>query len=256
MQAFLIAVQFLTRVPVATKSGWLKQQPEQQEQQIAESVMYYPLVGLLMGILLWILGGVLSAVSPILVAALILMFWVFMSGGLHLDGLADSADAWAGGYGDREKSLQIMKDPAAGPLAVVVLAVLLIIKFAALTVLLELEEYYLLIAVPVAGRMSVIALLLTTAYVREQGLGSAMARHFNHSRGRIVLLTSFVLLFFLMPLNVFVVASVAAAGLLYFVRKLMVQRIDGMTGDTIGASIELVEAVALVAIAIAVSVQV
>jgi adenosylcobinamide-GDP ribazoletransferase len=65
-------------------------------------------------------------------AALLLTVWVLLSGGLHLDGLADSADAWLGGFGDRERTLTIMKDPRSGPIAVVVLVLVLLLKFCAL----------------------------------------------------------------------------------------------------------------------------
>lgn len=243
MQAFLIAVQFLTRVPVAPKDEW-------QEQQIAQSVLFYPLVGLLIGLALWLLATLLSAIEPVLSAALLLMVWVLITGGLHLDGLADSADAWAGGYGDKERSLQIMKDPAAGPSAVMVLVLLLLIKFSALIVILKLQQPFFLLVVPVLGRMSVIALFITTPYVREQGLGSAMRTHFNHRYARWILLACCFVIFILLPLAEFFIVMLASVSLLYFLRRLMMRRIDGMTGDTIGASIELVEAVSLVVFAL------
>ncbi|VAX03286.1 Cobalamin synthase, partial [hydrothermal vent metagenome] len=134
MRSFFIALQFLTRIPVR-----LKDNPT--EKQIALSQLYYPLVGLLIGALLillaWVLQWVLQDVPTMLSTAIILTGWVLISGGLHLDGLADSADAWAGGLGDRDKTLAIMKDPACGPAGVVSIVLLLLLKFAALHALLE-----------------------------------------------------------------------------------------------------------------------
>jgi adenosylcobinamide-GDP ribazoletransferase len=57
-------------------------------------------------------------VDPGVAAALVLILWVWSTGALHLDGLADSADAWVGGLASRERTLEIMKDPRSGPAAV------------------------------------------------------------------------------------------------------------------------------------------
>ena len=108
MTPLLIALQFLTRLPVR-----LPGMPEPQ--QIGRSLLFYPLVGLLLGLALLALEWVLGDTSTLLEAALLLAAWVALSGGLHLDGLADTADAWVGGYGDRERTLAIMKDPRSGP---------------------------------------------------------------------------------------------------------------------------------------------
>ena len=119
MSAWLIALQFLTRVPVR-----LTAMPAPE--QVGRSLLWYPLLGLLVGGLLLGLHLLLGATPALLQAALLLTVWVAITGGLHLDGLADSADAWAGGFGDRERSLAIMQDPRSGPIAVVVLVLLLV----------------------------------------------------------------------------------------------------------------------------------
>lgn len=78
--------------------------------------------------------------------------WVGLSGGLHLDGLADTADAWIGGHADRQRTLEIMKDPRSGPIAVVVLLLVLLLKFAALVVLLGQGAWAGLLLAPWLGR--------------------------------------------------------------------------------------------------------
>ncbi len=248
MQALLIAIQFLTRIPVARNLQW-------DEESMAASVLYYPLVGLLIGGLLYLCALLLlmSDVSSILSAAIVLLVWVLLTGGLHLDGLADSVDAWAGGYGDRDRTLQIMKDPAAGPMAVVALVLVLLLKFSALTVLLEHDYVVVLIIIPVLGRISVALLFLTTPYVREQGLGSSMAKHFNHATAKIVLVATLVIMLLLFSAQLVVVSVLVSLAVLWGLRSLMMRRIQGMTGDTIGASIEVVEASALLACVITLS---
>ena len=128
MTPFLIALQFLTTFPIQ-----LKQMPTQQ--QNGQSLLFYPVVGLIIGLILAVLALLLQALPNVLLSSLILVFWIWLSGGLHLDGLADSADAWVGGFGDKERTLAIMKDPACGPIGVLSLIILCAIKGSALYVL-------------------------------------------------------------------------------------------------------------------------
>ena len=85
-----IALQFLSSLPIR-----LPGMPSPQE--LGRSLLFYPLVGLLFGGLLWGLNALLSGAPAMLHAAILLTVWVVLSGGLHLDGLADSTDAWLGG---------------------------------------------------------------------------------------------------------------------------------------------------------------
>lgn len=242
--AALTALQFLTTVPV-------KQVPLQDKATIGLSLLYYPLVGLLLGFVLavfaWCAQSVLSPFSLqlYLLAALVLTLWVVLTGALHLDGLADCADAWMGGLGSKPRTLEIMKDPTSGPIAVTVLVLLLLIKFAALAALLSQASLWLLLLAPFIARLSVLALMLITPYVRPQGLGEILSRHFPRQEAKMVLAivaTTFLLLDFSRALPVLLAAIVA----LLLLRTMMMSRLNGCTGDTLGASVELIEAVCLV----------
>lgn len=166
----LIALQFLTRLPVR-----LPGLPTEQEN--GRSLLWYPFVGLLIGGLLLLGYAVTSGVAVSLQAALLLSIWVWLSGGLHLDGLADTADAWVGGYGDRERTLAIMKDPACGPIGVISLVLLLLLKWAALMALLEAGQWLVLLLAPWLGRWVLPLLLFTTPYVRPGGMGQVLSEH-------------------------------------------------------------------------------
>ena len=246
MQPFLIALQFLTRIPVKSNSNW-------DDKNTALSILYYPLVGLIIGCVLWLSAVLFDALVPMLGALLVLILWVLISGGLHLDGLADSADAWAGGYADKQRSLDIMKDPAAGPFAVVVLVLLLLVKFISLLVIVESNQFWLLCLAPVFGRLSVIVLFITTPYVREQGLGAKMAEHLDRKFSYSVIIVTLLIAAILLPVMVFLIMLFSTFVALYFLRYLMMQRLQGMTGDTIGASVEIIEAVSLFVLAALVS---
>lgn len=238
----LIALQFLTRLPIR-----LPGMPAPR--QLGRSLLWYPLVGLLLGAVLLAAAWLLSGVAVPLAAALLLALWVLASGGLHLDGLADTVDAWVGGYGDRERTLALMKDPCCGPMAVAALVLLLLLKFAALWALLEAGAWAALLLAPLLGRVGVLLLLLGTPYVREGGLGSALAAHVPQRAGWRVLLAS--VLACLLAGWAGLLAVAVAAALFVLVRRALLQRLGGTTGDSAGALLELLECGVLVALAVA-----
>jgi adenosylcobinamide-GDP ribazoletransferase len=242
MLPFWIALQFLSSLPIR-----LPGMPAPQE--LGRSLLFYPLVGLLFGGILWALNWALSGAPLLLHAALLLTAWVLLSGALHLDGLADSADAWLGGFGDRERTLTIMKDPRSGPIAVVTLVLVLLLKFAALLALIEQQQSVFLIIVPLIGRAALLGLFLTTPYVRAGGLGQALADHLPRLAGKQVLALS-VLACVLMAGLGGVVALVLAALVFVWLRQVMLRRLGGTTGDTAGALLELLEMVLLIGLAL------
>ena len=241
MQSFLIALQFLTSLPVR-----LDRMPEPQA--VGRSLLYYPLVGLLLGAMLWLVGAVFENASAPLLAALLLTGWVALTGGLHLDGLADSADAWLGGFGDRERTLTIMKDPRSGPIAVVVLVLLLLLKFVALWTLLATDQRLALLLAPLLGRSALLGLFLTTPYVRPGGLGQVLAEQMPRDTSRIAL--GGVVLVCLALGSSGWLALAATVGVGWLSRRAMCRRIGGTTGDTAGALLELVECAVLVVLAL------
>ncbi|MDG9922780.1 MULTISPECIES: adenosylcobinamide-GDP ribazoletransferase [unclassified Pseudomonas] len=240
-QPLLIALQFLTRLPIR-----LAGMPEPA--QIGRSLLWYPLVGLLLGGLLLALRGLLGDTPALLQAAILLAVWVGLSGGLHLDGLADTADAWVGGYGDRERTLAIMKDPRSGPIAVVVLLLVLLLKFAALVVLLERGAWAGLLLAPWLGRALLPLLFLTTAYVRAGGLGAALSEHLPRERLPLILALH-GLAMLLLGFSA-VLALLAAVLVFWLLRRALISRLGGTTGDTAGALLELGECAVLVALAL------
>jgi adenosylcobinamide-GDP ribazoletransferase len=233
-----IALQFLSSLPIR-----LSGMPEPE--QLGRSLLFYPLVGLLFGLILWVLNLALSGAPLLLHAALLLTVWVLLSGALHLDGLADSADAWLGGFGDRERTLTIMKDPRSGPIAVVTLVLVLLLKFAALLALIEQGHGLMLIIVPLLGRAALLGLFLTTPYVRAGGLGQALADHLPRKAGWRVLGLSALGCVLIAGFGA-VVALVISVVVFVWLRQVMMRRLGGATGDTAGALLELLEMVVLV----------
>ncbi|MHA7833561.1 MAG: adenosylcobinamide-GDP ribazoletransferase [Algiphilus sp.] len=245
-RAFLIALQFLSIVPVA-----LRPAPEARDNGL--SLLYYPLVGLLLGLLLVAVAGATQGLFPVpVVAALLIAIWALLTGALHLDGLADSADGWLGGHGDRARTLRIMQDPYSGAAGVVALIVVLLLKWTALSALLLTTWWWLLMLVPMLGRAAAILLLAHTPYARRGGIASAMLPQMPRKAVDGVALAAVAAALLL---------TVRAAGLAQVLlllllpaaavwgwRRWVQKRLGGITGDTAGAAIEGYEALALVAL--------
>ncbi len=243
MRAFFIAVQFLTRLPAPAAH-------DVNERQVGYSLLFYPLVGLIIGALLAALHWLLLDTSATLAAALLVATWILITGGLHLDGLADSADAWVGGLRNRERTLAIMKDPCCGPMGVVALVVVLIVKFAALQTLSTTGDWIALLIAPLLARTALPALFVTTPYVRANGLGSPLAAHLpRHGAIAVVGLVVLALPLLTGVHGLWMLLSALVA--FSVLRTMMIKRIGGTTGDTAGALVELLETSTLVVASVA-----
>ncbi len=204
---------------------------------MADSLFWFPLVGLLLGGMLW--GGAALLewwhAPDLLRAVLLLVAWVALTGALHLDGLADTADAWLGGMGDRERTLAIMKDPCAGPAGVVAVVLVLLVKFAALAAA---SGLFVLLAV-FCGRVVLVLLFLTTPYVRPGGMGESLAR--SDWQAVTGVFAGLVPLLLLWPVPTLLALGVT--GVIFPVqRHRLIRRLGGTTGDTAGALVEWTEA--------------
>lgn len=215
---------------------------------MGKSVAWYPLIGLLLGTLLGLASSLATNLfNDWISAALILSLWVWLTGALHLDGLADSADAWLGGLGSKTRTLKLMKDPTSGPIAITTMVLVLFLKLACIQALLASDNHWLILWALVFARSNAVLLLMHTPYVRAQGLGSALSEQLSSKTCYLVIVSlclsslialgwpSFILIFF---------SALSLLSLRYF----MLKRLNGCTGDTLGALIELSETVILLSL--------
>lgn len=240
MRALLVAIGFLTRIPVPPRVF-------SDPQAAAASLAWYPAVGVMIGALLWALAWLLRDAPALVSAAVLLVAWIALTGALHLDGLADSADAWIGGMGDRERTLAIMKDPRCGPAGVVALVAVLLLKFAALASLPPQAAGAIVLA-PVLARTALTTAFLTTVYARASGLGTALTStpRTGCTVGVVAALAAAAAAY-----REAAVIAIAVAALLFLLwRRSCLQRLGGFTGDTAGALAEITEAAVLVAVVV------
>lgn len=229
MKAFWIALQFMSRLPTP-------QYAILTAKEMGQSIHYFPLVGLIIGAALVSMAQLTLWLPSELVAGLVLAMWAWITGGLHLDGVADMADGWLGGVGNHDRALEIMKDSRIGTGGGVALVVVLLLKWLTLSYLIEAELWFWLLFVPLIARVASIGLMPFTTYVSIEGLAEEMVLNLNR---KVViawlLLTATVLGWFAWPLVLW------AFGVWLWMRWLMIRVTGGMTGDTAGAMTEVME---------------
>ena len=234
----LTAVQFLTRLRVPSA-------PYEQD-SLARAVKFFPVVGLLIGsgsVLLYLMLA--PHLPSTIVALLVVIYLVAITGGLHEDGLADSADGFGGGW-EREKVLAIMRDSRIGTYGAAALALSLLARVLLIASLSRTQAAAWLIAAPVLSRWTILPLsyFLPPARDRDQnqidGQGARIAR--LTTRGSLImgsLLTLAIvlaLLHFRALIPILVSLAVTLATALYYRH-----RIGGVTGDCFGATTQVAE---------------
>jgi adenosylcobinamide-GDP ribazoletransferase len=232
MRPLVAAFAFLTRIPVW--AGPLR------DADLGRSVSFFPLVGLVLGLVLTGLGALLAgALEPALAATLLVALLAGLTGGLHLDGLADVFDALGGGRGDRKRMLDIMRDSRIGAHGAAALALLLLAKVFAVAQLLERRDLPALLAFPAVGRWAVTPSIVFFPYARAEGLGRAFS---GEAGPRQVAASSAIVLGVLVALGPRLLVPAAGALVVATLLALWLrQRLGGLTGDVYGAAIEVAE---------------
>ncbi|GAA0383489.1 adenosylcobinamide-GDP ribazoletransferase [Paenibacillus motobuensis] len=252
----LAAFQFLSRFPVRAELDFT---PE----LLKRSAKYYPLVGAAIGIVIWIIGVVASLALPVLpVSVILLIAWVWLTGGLHLDGWMDSADAFLS-YRPREKMLEIMKDSRVGAMGVLACVLLLLFKMSMLATLLSRGLYVSGAAMMTAPVWSRWFMSLAMRHWPTARGGEGLAGRFRGQSGKDTLLATLLALVLsagllllaavlqwgdmnmIIPMVYYVLAPLLAWGVGSWMASRMSARLGGLTGDTYGAINEGLEAVLL-----------
>ncbi len=234
-KAFFLALQLLTRIPTP-------QYENIDTSDSGRSALFYPAVGLIIGLILYLPLALFPQASPILLAAVITVAWAMITGGLHLDGLADSADGWLGGMGSKEKTLEIMKDPVVGAAGAIAIVCILLLKFAVLTAIFQqiphdvFKTAGLIIIAPFLGRAIILLLMLISKNANPNSMANVVAN--NLPRNKIIWT---IVACFLLAAFFSISGFIAALITFWLLRGVMHKRLNGYTGDTLGATVEIVE---------------
>ena len=239
LRALACAVTFLTRIPLPATTL--------DERDFAASAGYFAWVGMLIAVALWLVALATGGLGPRLSALLITVAWVAITGGLHLDGLADMVDGYSGGRADRARMLAIMRDSRIGAHGAVALCLALALKWTLLEALLVSDAPRWLVA-PVAARYVCTLLMGAFPYARPVGLASGFA---GMRRGRTAAIGAGACLVMVLGLGVAALAGAIVGGVCALGLALRAQRdLGGLTGDVYGAAIELCELGTLLSLAV------
>ena len=229
MRGLILAIQFLTRLPTP-------QLRDLDAANLPRSAHWFPLVGLLIGVLLAATLWLGCRIDPWLGALLALLLWVWITGALHLDGLADMSDALGASHRDRERFLAVLADPHLGTFGAVSLVLQLACKLVLLMLLARSGQYWVLLLIPAWARWG--TLVWARLPTLKPGLGERLGMQIQQPAiwlwGGVLAASSLI------------APVLWCAPLLVLIwRQFLLRRLGGMTGDLLGAGVELVESAAL-----------
>ena len=225
MRGLILAIQFLTRLPTPAVTDF-------KPDDLARAAVWFPLVGILLGALLAGAVSLGGRVDPWLGALLGLLVWVGVTGALHLDGLADLADALGAAHGNRDRLLTVLADPHLGVFGVTALVMQLLLKLVLLMLVAKSGAFWALLLIPAWARLG--PLVWARLPSIKPGMGERFAWHVSWI-GVLLWGTLLAAASYVAP------ALLVAPLLLLAWRAWLLARLGGMTGDALGAGVEWVE---------------
>ncbi len=247
---FLAALKFLTIIPLPWRR---KVSPE----ELGHSIVYFPVVGVVIGLMLvglnWLLGMVLPSA---VVNVLLIVFLVVISGALHLDGFADTCDGIAG-HKAVEERWQVMHDSRVGGFGVIGTSSLILVKYISLNSVPENWMMMTLVLMPVLSRWAMVYVVFAYPYAMPSGLGKAFKQGANWQRFTIAtIITMAVAIGLTRWANItyfYVVSLVIMVGIWMIVLAMATylnRKFSGLSGDTYGAINEVAEVCVLILVSL------
>lgn len=233
MRGLRAAIALLTRIPVGGGADW-------DHADLSRSVKWMPVVGGLIGLgIALAFAGLVAVMPPLIASGVALSFGVVLTGALHEDGLADLADALGGGA-DRDEILRIMKDPAHGTYGVIALVLSFVLRVTALSSLGAGSALAILPAIHALSRSASVGIMAALPPASGEGLGAAHSG--PHLRPQVaigalfaVIIGIFTLGWWVVPFGLLAGIAAAAVGITAW------RRIQGFTGDVLGAAQQVAE---------------
>lgn len=230
---FFTALQFLTRIPVPRDSRTTKE-------QIGKAAAFFPLVGVIVGGSAALVFLLLQRVVPVSASVLCaIIFGAFLTNGFHEDGLADTFDGFGGGW-TKERTLEIMRDSRIGTYGTLALIFLILGKFTFLSSLPASQIWRWLIVAHTASRWTILPLCAWLRYVRAEGQGKLVAKQVGVLE---IIVGTFTLLLvsLLLPWQAALAALLVTALVTILSGLYFRARLQGITGDCLGAANQLTE---------------
>ena len=240
MKGFFAAMRFLTILPIPDSlSGG--------EKTLARSISYFPLAGLMIGLIAAAFDYAACRALPLLPASVLtVVILIALTGGLHMDGLADTADGFFSAR-PRERMMEIMRDSRIGVMGVLAVVSVMLLKITLLTIISSPLRWIVILLMPLAGRSAIVTLMTALPYARPEG---GLATLFTGNHSWLHVLWTWVLLIAVAGLHakeIGLVGALLALAITAFCCRYSYGKIGGYTGDTLGAACELAEIAPLLA---------
>lgn len=246
MKRFISILQFMTRIPINIDTGF--------DEEFHKTITYFPLVGLVLGVLIYIIGLVSGIFFDSFITSIIVtLALVILTGGLHIDGLGDTFDAIYS-YRDKERMLEIMKDSRLGTNSLLAIIFLILLKIGFIYSIINNNLLWTVIFMPVVARLGVIVMMYKTVTPRENGMGNLFIGKASTSMFTIAILYTIILIIGISKLiflaSTFEAMMLISTIIILFIfnnlfKKHIYIKIDGVTGDILGCTIELGELIYL-----------
>ena len=232
MNAFLVGLQFLTRIHISNRTVW-------NDEEFGKSVSYFPIIGWIIGAFLCLLYFLLEPLNvPLLTGFLLVVGELFLTGGTLADGLMDSSDGLFSGR-SKERCLEIMKDSLIGSFGMLSILIYVLLTTLCLGSA-DTSLYLVLIAMPTLGRLNLVISICEYPYARPYGMGKSFAAYRSRWAVEVAALTA------LLPALYFGFVYLLLAGfailLGLYLNRWVVSKIGGTTGDTYGFVNQITEA--------------
>jgi adenosylcobinamide-GDP ribazoletransferase len=242
MKSFLLALQFLTIIPIKFKHI--------NEKLMAQSMIYFPCVGFLLGLVLAGINCLLLLLNfpRLSIDIILVVMLIFLTGGIHLDGLADTIDAILSGR-KSDEMLKIMRDPHIGAMGVLGIISIILLKISLLYSIGEALKPISLILMCSLSRWSLVFAMFSFPYAREEGKAKVFIQGINP---KIFILSTSLTLFLVFAswkfkgLLILFIAAISS----YITARFINKKISGITGDTLGMINEITEASVLFGVCI------
>ena len=236
---FLLMIQFMTRLPVNMNLPC-------ENENFKRGTIFMPLVGLIIGIIQWGIFYLSIKILPLgIVAVLVVLSGILITGALHLDGLGDSCDGIFAFKG-KDKIIEIMKDSRIGTYACIAIVFDILVKIFTLATISNIKTSMIIIATPIIGRTTLVFLFYIGKCAKSTGSGNLFIGNVGKKEVIISLLIDIVLVLLLLGImKGIILISVALIFTMGFNRYCN-NKIGGLTGDTLGANNELVEIIVLI----------
>lgn len=239
MRGLILAIQFLTRLPTPQLIDYSKE-------ELSTTAPWFPLVGILIGVFVTALMMLGAFIDSWLGALLGVLAWTWVTGALHLDGLADLTDALGAAHRDPQRFLQVMRDPHVGTFGVISLIITLMSKLVLLQLLIAHHDFnwFVLPLICAWSRLGAVAWSAWLPSLHE-GNGETFAWKTNK---KLIIVTTIVIL----AICALIMPSLCVAPLVLLIWwSFLRYRVGGMTGDCLGAGIEFCETTLLLVAACA-----